>query len=93
MKPEIKFISYNGSYPTLCMGTLVIEVEGERFYLRNVLRSGGGVFNLDSGDYCASEGEWSIDEEELPEKIRPYIKDIELLVNDNVEHGCCGGCI
>lgn len=27
---EIKFVSYSGSYPNLCSGTLVVEIDGKR---------------------------------------------------------------
>lgn len=27
---HVKFISYDGTYPCLCMGTLILEIDGER---------------------------------------------------------------
>lgn len=92
-RPEIKFIDYTGKYPSLCFGHLIIEFNGERMDLGSILISHGSIHNPDTGDYEAMEGDWDISEESLPEKLRPFCEDIVRLVNDNVEHGCCGGCI
>ena len=92
-RPEMEFISYTGRYPTLCSGTLVIRVGDKHYHLDHVLRSGGSIHDPVTGDYDAVEGDWLIDEDDLPEELRSYVDDITRLVNDNVEHGCCGGCI
>ena len=31
--------------------------------------------------------------EEVPDKYKKYIVDIDYVFNANVEFGCCGGCI
>lgn len=43
-------------------------------------------------DYCAYKGEWVIDVQELPERLRQYAAEIDEVFNKNVEYGCCGGC-
>ena len=89
----VKFISYDGAYPNLCRGTLVLEFEGVRYEIEDCLLSGGRVwFDVDWKEYV-EEGLWSVDDDKLPEILKPYAKYIECLVNENVPLGCCGGCI
>ena len=89
----IKFISYDGKFPNLCRGTLAIEKDGKRYELRNVLISCGNSFIDAYGDGYTIKGRWRIDSFELPRKLQGDIKEIEELVNEHLEHGCCGGCI
>ena len=86
-KPNLEFISYTGEWPNLCSGIMTFKVNGKKYQIKR-LESGGG---LDS-DYEPFEGEWKIKEDRLPEELRPFRKEIEKLANDNIEHGCCGGC-
>ena len=90
----VEFISYDGKWPCLCMGTLTIKVDGKTYSFKHAMISGGGVFGGSSTDWdmWSEEGDWKIDLGEHPE-LEPYLKEIERVVNDNVEHGCCGGCI
>ena len=87
---EIKFISYDGKWPCLCSGTLIIEVDGKEYKLENILSSGGST-NWHTGRI--KHGDWKIDSDELPEELRPLTKEICEVVNENVTPGCCGGCI
>lgn len=91
-KAKVKFISYDGKWPCLCNGTLVIEVNGKIYELKNVLISGGNVF-CNEEEEGATKGKWSIDDTFLPRKLKPYAKEITGEVNCNVPWGCCGGCI
>lgn len=86
----VKFISYDGEYPNLCSGTLVLEVDGMKWELSHVLCSGGNAWFDEARNPILAHGPWSVD---LPECLEPYRKEIEQLVNDNVPHGCCGGCL
>ena len=47
-------------------------------------------------DWCAVQGPWEISdwikEEEFPPEIRNLLPQLIELFNENVPHGCCGGC-
>ena len=85
---RVEFVDYDGKYPCLCMGRLIIKVNGEIRHLSGVLRSGGGI----TEDYEAVEGPWEIDLRDYPD-LEPYKEEITDVVNENVGYGCCGGCI
>ena len=87
----IEFVSYNGKFPNLCRGTLVIKVNGEEISLENYLISGGRCW-LDKDWFShIKKGVWGISK--LPDDLEQYRDEILEVVNENVEHGCCGGCI
>lgn len=87
----VKFISYDGKWPALCMGTLVIEVDGKKMELENCLESGGRVsFDANWEEATVEIGKWSVD---LPKDLERYREEIENCVNENVPWGCCGGCV
>ena len=97
---NVKFISYTGKYPCLCMGVLILEIEGEKYKFGDIggfssfWSSGGSCgFTNNYADSYIDENEWIIDEEELPEKFRKYAKEIDEVFNENVTWGCCGGCL
>lgn len=89
----IKFISYDGRYPNLCSGTLVVEMNGKRYEMKDVLVSGGRVWFDSDWDEHVEEGPWMTDYDRLPEELKEHIDYLEYLVNKNVPHGCCGGCV
>lgn len=91
---KVKFISYDGKYPNLCSGTLKLEIDGEivifdtysdRFW------STGGYTNWCDGTIDTDE--WAILQDKLPEKYKKYVDEIDKVFNENVEFGCCGGCL
>lgn len=89
----VKFVSYNGKYPCLCFGELIVEIDGKEVNLGNCLSSGGSVWFDDEWDEHIEGGPWDIDEYELPEEYKKYYEEIKAVVNENVPQGCCGGCI
>lgn len=91
----VEFISYDGKYPCLCMGTLKISVDGKIYTFKHAMISGGGTYLDDDWDIeegGVEKGDWEIDLREHP-GLERYKEEITRLVNENVEHGCCGGCI
>ncbi len=90
---KVEFISYDGKYPTLCYGTLVIKIDGKKYSLKNCLTSGGSVTSDEDWNFTVNEGPWSIRESKLPDDLKRYYLEIEKAVNENVLEGCCGGCI
>lgn len=96
-------IEYDGKYPNLCSGHLIVTVSGSEIERANrrwdfgqyCMDSGGaaGVDFSDGGsdEYCY-QSSWSI--KKWPEDFPVELKDaVVKTVNSEVEHGCCGGCI
>lgn len=88
----VEFVSYDGEHPCLCMGTLTIKVNGKTYRLKNIMSSGGLVWHDEDWNFEVEEGDWEVDLRNYPE-LEPYKEEITRLVNENIEHGCCGGCI
>ena len=88
----VEFISYDGKYPCLCMRTLTIKVNGKTYWLNNTMISGGCIMRDGDWNMWSEYGDGEIDLEKYPE-LEPYKEEITQVVNDNVEQGCCGGCI
>ena len=123
----IEFISYDGEYPNLCSGLLLVSIDGVKYALclymdhfwdeknrREILEddsiikvygfhmiSGGSCpYNEETEDYEVESGEWNIDADYLKYEngVRFVLSDrqkqeLKECVNENVEYGCCGGCI
>lgn len=116
---SIEFILYDGKYPTLCSGMLILKVLGrlyalcswpeymnkkyERFrscvlkdplitkvYSVNFMSGGRTDWTAGSWDRII-QGDWEIDG--LPPSLEIFHNQIVSLFNENVEHGCCGGCL
>ena len=87
----VEFVSYNGKFPNLCSGTLIIKVNGEEFILEACLQSGGKCgFDEERNRYIET-GDWRLCY--LPDSLEQYRDEIFKVVNENVPRGCCGGCI
>lgn len=54
---------------------------------------GSAYFNHDMSESFTDSGEWDIDVDELPEKFWDVAEEIDEVFNENVEYGCCGGCL
>lgn len=66
---QVEFISYDGAYPNLCSGLLVLKINGKvKEFPRYCLHSGGSVWFDDNWDEHVESGPWSID---LPKDLEP----------------------
>ncbi len=90
---KIQFVSYDGSWPNLCSGILVMKVGRKEWtFPSGSLRSGGNVWFDDNWSEHVEDGEWGIWgwPENYPEEAKEATIDA---VNSNVSYGCCGGCV
>ena len=91
-------IEYNGKYPNLCSGELKVTISNSEITRANkewnfghCLSSGGGINPNYEDTYS---GPWNICSEyfpkDFPEELRAAVIE---KVNEEIRHGCCGGCI
>ena len=103
---HVKFVSYDGKWPNLCTGTLVLNINGTDYSFGFTTvpgmskcdfpmfwHSGGRVSFDNNRNANVTSGRWQIDSLDLPEQFRKYTDEIDDIFNDNVPYGCCGGCI
>ena len=58
--------------------------------------SGGCIDrNEDYSDMWAESGSWELDynPKDYPQEVVECMEDLIKVFNENVEHGCCGGCL
>jgi hypothetical protein len=90
--PVATFVSYDGEYPNLCAGDLVVSVSGLEVKFSNPLSSGGSVTFTGDWDEVITLGPWRFDNAIIPQC--PLLqREIEALVNTHIPLGCCGGCV
>jgi hypothetical protein len=86
-------LTYDGEFPNLCSGTLTVYIGKDSWvFPKYALRSGGNVWFDDDWSEHVEDGEWSISEwpQGFPEEWKKQVVD---LVNSEIPHGCCGGCV
>lgn len=86
-------IKYDGSYPNLCSGNLIVYIgEQEYKFPEHCLESGGSVTFDENWSEEITEGAWTITEypQNFPEEYKEKLLEI---INDEIEWGCCGGCV
>lgn len=94
-REDIK-IEYDGEYPNLCSGKLIVYIGEKKWkFPDDCLNTGGGVYHDDNWEEMWTERDkWSIDE--WPEGF-PDDDGLKMLIlsviNEEIPWGCCGGCI
>ena len=86
-------IKYDGSYPNLCSGKLIVIVDGIEWNFPDYCLSSGGSVSFDSEwQENVTYGAWTITDwpAEFPEILQLHVTRA---VNDEIDHGCCGGCV
>lgn len=90
---RVKFVSYDGKYPNLCGGILILTIDGKEVTFPSCSLSSGGGVSFDK-DWNADvwTGSWSINNwpTDFPEELK---EEAENIVNQHIPLGCCGGCI
>lgn len=104
---NIKFISYTGRYPNLCSGVLTLEIDGEivrfghdysKFFVKDnnypkFWMSGGSAgFDEDYNGIVETDA-WELDIDSLDERFWEIADELIDVFNENVDFGCCGGCL
>jgi len=93
IKLQFTKLSYDGQYPNLCSGTLIVTIGStEWVFPSHCLSSGGRVTFDENWSENVEQGEWTINQwpEGFPENLK-YI--VEQKVNEEIPWGCCGGCV
>lgn len=101
---HVKFVSYTGKYPCLCVGILTLEIDGEictfggghgepKAMYDSFWSSGGSITSDKDWNFKVEHDEWVINADDLCLKYRQYAEEIDEVFNANVPYGCCGGCI
>ena len=90
---ELTFVSYDGEYPNLCRGKLILAIDGIKVAFPDYCLSSGGSVSFDENwREEVSSGPWDISEfpDGFPDELK---REACNLVNENVRYGCCGGCV
>ena len=98
---KVEFVSYVSSSYNLCTGTLTLKVDGKEYrfgiedgmYPRFWTSGGGCGFRNGYGESYIYTVPWIIDENDLPDELKQYSDEIDQVFNENVQFGCCGGCL
>lgn len=86
-------IMYDGGFPNLCSGNLLVTVNGVRWnFPRYCLSSGGNVWFTKHWEERISSGPWDVNEwpDDFPENLKWEVLEC---INEEIPWGCCGGCV
>ena len=86
-------IMYDGKFPNLCRGNLLVTVNGVRWHFGSYcLASGGDVWFTKDWEERIEYGPWNVEEwpEDFPEELK---REVLERINEEITWGCCGGCV
>jgi len=86
-------VKYDGEFPTLCAGVLCVTIDGTEYdFGCSSVASGGSVTFDDDWNEHIYSGPWTVTKwpENFPEQFRFATV---AAINDQISHGCCGGCV
>lgn len=86
---HIEFVKIYEEEWALCGSTVVLKINDQEIEFHRILGSGGSVSWGDEDEI--NTGPWCVGN--LPEYLEKYKEEITKVINDNVDWGCCGGCI
>jgi hypothetical protein len=88
-------IKYDGDYPNLCSGRLIVGIDDDLWdFGHHCLASGGGVSFDEQWQENVWSGPWTITKWPKDFPNNPWLrKAVEAAVNEQITHGCCGGCV
>lgn len=86
---HIEFVKIYEKEWALCGSTVVLKINDQEIEFHRILGSGGSVSWGDEDEI--NIGPWCVGN--LPEYLEKYEDEITKVINDNVDWGCCGGCI
>ena len=92
---NVKFISYDGKFPNMCSGTLILSIDGKKVTFgkngENPHFWYSGVIFENPNDY--RKGTWQVNESFIPNEYLCYKKELKEIVRKYLPQGCCGGCL
>lgn len=98
----VKFISYKGKKPKLCLGQLKVEIDDETVTFGPDDSNSKYPLFWKTGGFCTYDykgdkpaiftGDWKFDVNRIPNKYQQYAEELCKVFRENVQVGCCGGC-
>ena len=86
-------IQYDGKWPNLCSGKLVVITDDDLWEFPSYcLSSGGGVSFNEDWEESVWSGPWTVNEwpKDFPEELKLPVTQA---INEQIDWGCCGGCV
>jgi len=86
-------VKYDGAYPNLCRGNLVVTIDDKEWIFESHSLSSGGDVSFDENwSEEVEQGPWRVNAwpKDFPENLK---WDVLSAINDELPWGCWGGCV